>query len=89
MTIVSIIGLAAAVLTTGAYVPQAYKTIKTRSTGGLSLITFSMLVLGTALWFVYGLYLNDLAMILANGITTALAGTILFLKITSKPDKNK
>jgi MtN3 and saliva related transmembrane protein len=63
----------AAALTTAAYIPQAYKTIKTRSTKDLSLVTFSMLFVGTILWFVYGLYIHDTPLMLANGITATLS----------------
>jgi len=80
---VSSIGMLAALLTTAAYIPQAYKTIRTRSTKDLSLITFSMLFAGTILWFIYGMYIHDTPIILANGITASLAGIIFFLKIGS------
>ena len=59
MNTVSAIGATAALLTTVAYVPQAYKTIKTRSTASLSLPTYIMLFLGTCLWEAYGLLLDD------------------------------
>lgn len=80
---ISSIGMLAAALTTAAYIPQAYKTIRTRSTKDLSLVTFSMLFLGTILWFVYGLYIRDTPLMLANGITATLSGIIFFLKISS------
>lgn len=84
MNFTTIIGIIAAILTTAAYIPQAYKTIKTRSTQDLSVVTFSMLFLGTALWFVYGVYLSNPPMIFANLITSILSGIILLLKLTSK-----
>ena len=80
---VSTIGMVAALLTTAAYIPQAYKTIKTRSTKDLSIVTFSMLFIGTILWFIYGLYIHDTPLMLANGITATLAGIIFSLKIKS------
>lgn len=80
---ISTIGMLAAALTTAAYIPQAYKTIKTRSTNDLSIVTFSMLFMGTILWFVYGLYIHDTPLMLANGITATLCGIIFFLKISS------
>jgi MtN3 and saliva related transmembrane protein len=86
MTLITLLGLSAAILTTGAYIPQAYKTIKTKSTSGLSLSTFLMLFLGTILWFLYGLYINDLPIILANGITATLSGIIFYLKVTIKTE---
>jgi MtN3 and saliva related transmembrane protein len=80
---VSTIGMIAALLTTAAYIPQAYKTIKTRSTKDLSIVTFSMLFFGTILWFIYGLYIHDTPLMLANGITATLSGIIFSLKIKS------
>lgn len=84
MSFMSIIGITAAILTTAAYVPQAYKTIKTRSTKDLSVGTFSMLFFGTVLWFIYGWHLSNTPIILANLITAILAGVILVLKWTAK-----
>jgi MtN3 and saliva related transmembrane protein len=85
MTLITLLGLSAAILTTGAYIPQAYKTIKTKSTSGLSLSTFLMLFLGTILWFLYGMYIKDLPIILANGITATLSG-IIFLSESNYKD---
>lgn len=84
MNLFEITGMIAATLTTAAYVPQAYKTIKSRSTHDLSLGTFLMLFIGTILWLIYGIYLQNLPMMLANGITSGLAGIILILKLTVK-----
>lgn len=83
MDLLKILGLIAATLTTGAYIPQAYRTIKTQSTKDLSVATFSMLFVGTILWFFYGFFLNDWPLMLANGITAVLAGIIFYLKIVS------
>jgi len=83
MTTIALIGMIAAGLTTGAYIPQAYKTIKTRSTKDLSIITFSMLFAGTIMWLIYGLYINDTPLVLANGITASLSGIIFCIKVVS------
>jgi len=84
MDTIQILGLAAAVLTTGANFPQAFKVIKTKSTKSLSLASFLMLFCGSITWVVYGFYRDDIPVILANGIAGCLHGTILFIKITSK-----
>jgi len=85
MTLLSLLGLLAAVITTAAYVPQAYQTITTRSTQGLSLPTYVLLFVGTALWTCYGAWLHNWPIIMANGITALLAGIILALKLLEKP----
>jgi MtN3 and saliva related transmembrane protein len=83
------VGYAAALCTTGAYIPQVLKVWRTRSTKDISLRMFATLVTGLALWFTYGLIIEAVPIILANGTTLLLASTILFFKIkqtlTSEP----
>ncbi len=45
---------------------------------------YTLITVGTILWFMYGLFKNDLPIILANGITLSFAITILTLKIKYK-----
>ena len=85
MNTVTVIGAVAALLTTVAYVPQAYKTIKTRSTASLSLPTYIMLFLGTCLWEAYGLLLGDWSIIFTNLVCGLLGSVILYLKLIEKP----
>lgn len=87
MDYIQILGLLAAVLTTGANLPQAYKVIKTRSTKSLSAISFAMLFLGSIAWVIYGIYRNDIPVMLANGLAGTLHGIILFIKLTAKNQK--
>ena len=75
------IGIAAAVLTTSAFAPQALKVWQTRSTRDVSLAMFLMMVTGNTLWLVYGILINDLPLIVANAVTLALAASILVAKI--------
>jgi len=83
----NLIGSMAAVLTTAAFVPQAYQSYKTRDLSGISLPMYSAFTLGVALWLVYGLLLHDLPIIAANAITLVLSAMILILKV--KQDRNK
>ncbi len=75
------IGIAAAVLTTTAFAPQAIQAWRTRSTKDVSLAMFSLMVSGIVLWLAYGLLINDLPLIVANAVTLVLAGSILVAKI--------
>jgi len=79
-----IIGLTAAVLTTAAYVPQVYKTWKTKSAGNISLTMYIAMFIGIILWLIYGIHLNSLAMIVANIVTAILTLIILVFKIRYK-----
>ncbi len=78
------LGLAAATLTTAAFLPQVIKTWRTRQTRDISLGMFLVLCLGICLWLVYGILRGDLPLILANAVTLALAGTILAFKLKYK-----
>jgi MtN3 and saliva related transmembrane protein len=60
------------------------KTYKTRSAGDLSLPMFLLFTLGVFLWTVYGICLMKPAIIIANGLTLALAGTLLYAKFRFK-----
>ncbi len=78
---VTIIGLIAAACTTLAFLPQAIKTWRTRSTADLSLPMFLLMTFGVALWMVYGLILGDWPLIIGNGLTLLLSGSILYCKL--------
>jgi MtN3 and saliva related transmembrane protein len=75
------IGIAAAVLTTAAFAPQAIQAWRSRSTRDVSLAMFTLMVAGIALWLVYGILIDDLPLILANAVTLVLAAAILIAKI--------
>ena len=79
-----IIGFIAAILTTSAYVPQVYKTWKTKSAGNISLTMYIAMFIGIILWLIYGIHLNSLAMIVANIVTAILTSIILVFKIRYK-----
>ena len=79
-----LVGLTAAVMTTTAFLPQVIKTVRTRSTGDISLGMFLVLCVGIGLWITYGVLLGDLPLVLGNGVTGVLAGTILVYKLKYK-----
>ena len=76
-----ILGYIGATLTTAAFAPQALRTIRTRDTTGMSLWMYVMFTIGVAFWLAYGIATHSWPMILANGLTLPLAGTILALKL--------
>ena len=75
------LGFAAATLTTSSFVPQAWLTFRTRDVSGISLAMYSAFTLGIVAWLVYGLMLGAWPVIIANGVTLALAAGILVMKI--------
>jgi MtN3 and saliva related transmembrane protein len=81
MTLIKLTGMLAAILTTSAYMPQAWRAWRSRSTRDVSLKMYSIMVTGTALWLVYGLAIGDWPLIGANAICLLLTGFILYLKL--------
>lgn len=79
-----IIGLLAAVLTTASFVPQVYKTWKSKSADSLSLTMYLVFFVGIILWLIYGIHLNSLSMIIANSITSVLALLLIIFKLRYK-----
>lgn len=75
------VGVVAGVLTTVAFVPQAWKTLRTRSAGDFALPMLLLFCLGLALWLAYGLLRAAPGLILANSVTLALALAILWVKL--------
>lgn len=78
---IEVIGLFASFLTTAAFFPQAIRTIYRRDTRGLSLVTYLLMTVGVATWFVYGLMIGNRPVIIANGITFIPLAMILFMKL--------
>jgi len=76
-----IIGYIAAILTTSAFIPQAWLTWKTRRTEGISLGMYSIFTTGVALWLLYGMQIGSMPVVLANFVTLILALFILWMKL--------
>jgi MtN3 and saliva related transmembrane protein len=75
------VGLLAAFCSTAAFLPQVIKTWRTRSTKDISLVMFTVLIIGILLWLTYGIIIQDIPLIVANAVTLVFAGTILFFKL--------
>ena len=81
ITLIDVVGLAAAGLTTISFVPQAWLSFKTRDVSGVSLGMYSVFTVGVALWLAYGLLLQAWPVVIANAITLVLALAILGMKL--------
>jgi MtN3 and saliva related transmembrane protein len=77
---IEIVGLVAAALTTAAFVPQVYKTWKTKSADELSLTMYLVFFTGIMLWLAYGILLNSLSIMLANIVTGILVLVLIYFK---------
>ncbi len=77
----TILGLAAALLSTFAGVPQLVKAWRTRSTGDLSLAFLLLALGGCALWLIYGFLLRSLPIVAANAVGLSVLGMTLYFKL--------
>ncbi len=78
------IGFLAGTLTTAAFVPQVWKSLRTGSVEDLSIGMLLMFNLGVALWIAYGWAMNALPVIVANVLTFLLTIPLLVLKFRSR-----
>ncbi len=79
MTWLDYLGFAAGVLTTMAAVPQLVKTWRRKEAGDISKRWCVVLLGGVFLWTVYGIFKNDIAIIVANSVSVVLNAFLLFL----------
>ncbi|MHA7056578.1 SemiSWEET transporter [Aquimarina sp. M1] len=84
MDSIEILGFMAATLTTAAFLPQVYKTWKTKSAESLSLSMLLIFVSGVICWLFYGFFIDSLPVILANFITAISGFLLLYFKIRYK-----
>ncbi|WP_094228815.1 SemiSWEET family sugar transporter [Methanolobus psychrotolerans] len=78
------IGYIAGTLTTIAFAPQLLKALKTKSTKDVSLLMLICSTSGMTLWLLHGLIQQDNALVIANTISLALAGSLLVFKLKNE-----
>lgn len=76
-----IVGYAAGLLATVAFVPQVVLTFRKRSTSDISLWMYALFCGGVALWLVYGLLIGSWPVVISNFVTLVLSGAVLVLKL--------
>ncbi len=77
----TLLGLAAAALTTAANIPQVWKALHTQQTEDLSLAMTITLASGLGLWIVYGILQSDAVIVVANALAFTLASLLTILKL--------
>jgi MtN3 and saliva related transmembrane protein len=75
------IGYFAAMLTTCAFLPQAWRIYKTKNTQAISIWMYLIFSLGVFLWLIYGFLIGAWPIVVANGVTLLLSTWILWMKI--------
>ncbi len=78
---VNIVGYAAAICMIFGYLPQAIHTMRTRETDGIAMPTFLALGLGSVLFVVQGIMIDNIPLVITNAITTVCSAIITVIKI--------
>jgi MtN3 and saliva related transmembrane protein len=68
MTTLSILATIFGTISGFANIPQAYKIFKRKSAKDISIITYTLVFLGTITWLLYGIQLKDFPLIFSNSI---------------------
>ncbi|MFA5254839.1 MAG: SemiSWEET transporter [Methanoregula sp.] len=81
MDTITLVGFVAGTLTTLAYVPQVIRSWKLKETKDISLSMLVLYAVGVSLWLVYGIWMDALPIIAANGISLGLILILLGIKL--------
>ena len=84
MNYIDVIGLIAGALGGLSLFPQVLKVLKTKSTKDISREMFLLLASSIFLWLIYGFFLNNFPIILANFFGFIQALIILYFKIKNQ-----
>ena len=84
MDYIDLIGLTAGALGGFSLFPQVLKVLRTKSTKDISREMFLLLATSIFLWLIYGIFLNNFPIILANFFGFIQAFIILFFKIENQ-----
>ena len=79
---IDLFGFSAALLTTIAFLPQLYKTWKTKSADDVSLIMLILFITGLICWIIYGIKIHSIPILVTNIVTFIFNLSILILKLT-------
>jgi MtN3 and saliva related transmembrane protein len=87
--LISMIGVAAAALTTSSFLPQIVRAYRTKSMGDVSRYLMSMFGTGTVLWMVYGIFKGDIVIIGANATAMVFNIILLYMKVAYRQKSAK
>ncbi|MGB2341672.1 MAG: SemiSWEET family sugar transporter [Flavobacteriaceae bacterium] len=81
---IEIIGYVAAVLTTSSFLPQVIKVWKSKSSEGVSVTMYMVMLTGVILWGIYGFFIGSKSVLLANFVAGILQLMILIIVFRNK-----
>jgi MtN3 and saliva related transmembrane protein len=81
MDLPDFLGYTAATLSTAAFIPQVWRTFRTKDVSGISLRMYTIFTAGIAVWLAYGIVLRQPPMMVANSLSLVLACSVLVMKL--------
>ena len=81
MSELDILGLIATGFSTSSFIPQIWRSWRTRDVSGISLPTYVILTIALTLWLLYGILKSDAPLVIANAIIIMLSVAIAAMKI--------
>lgn len=78
---VELAGFVAGACTAFSFLPQIFKMAKTGKVRDISISMYLVLSFGVFLWLIYGIYLGELPIIVANSISLFFCLIILGMKV--------
>ncbi|MBC7652688.1 MAG: hypothetical protein H7101_13165 [Deinococcales bacterium] len=84
MPFIEYVGLFGAFLSAITFIPQVLHAYKTKSVGDLSWGMLWIVFTSVIVWLIYGVYLQLLPVIIANGFILILSAILLYFKATFK-----
>jgi MtN3 and saliva related transmembrane protein len=84
MNWIEVTGLLGAFLSSITFIPQVYKTWRTKKVGDLSLTMILIVWISTLVWLVYGIRLGLVPVILCNAVICVLSSLLIYFKCTYK-----
>ena len=84
MPVAESIGFVAAAISTLCWFPQSIRTIRTRDTAGISLVSQGAYTGAIVLWAVYGLMIASWPLILSNIIQLFPLTAVLWIKVVNE-----
>lgn len=78
MISVELIGFIAGIIIISAHIPQIIKSLKTKTTLGISIWLYVILSIAVTMWTIYGLF-NDFVVFVMNGLLLIPMSIMIFL----------
>jgi MtN3 and saliva related transmembrane protein len=79
-TLLELLGLIAGAITSIGFIPQIIRGYRTKKLDDVSYYMPAILVIGMLLWFIFGVFFNSIAIMVANAFGVGCNLTLIIMK---------